>query len=81
MIFFSPLLYCFIIIVIDCKLMFHDRENITLFYCLVTNFVGVAEPRSLCGMEAAGAAKQQQRAELEEGINELWERRTTKSFN
>lgn len=30
--------YCFIImIVIDCKLMFHDRENITLFYCLVTN--------------------------------------------
>ena len=54
--------------------MFHDQENITLFYCLVTNFVGVAEPRSVCGVEAAGA-KQQQRAELEEGINELWERR------
>ena len=53
--------------------MFHDRENITLFYCLVTNFVGVAEARSVCGVEAAGA--KQQRAELEEGINELWERR------
>ena len=59
---FSPYslnFYCFIImIVIDCKLMFHDRENITLFYCLVTNLsVRLAARRRRRGVHFGGGGE------------------------
>ena len=72
--------YCFIImIVIDCKLMFHDRENITLFYCLVTNLsvrLAARRRRWRRGVHFGGSELTRWAClKSRHGINELWERR------